>query len=421
MNEDLLAWAPGLFAAGIGLVASLLLDMRLRKAGSGNHELESSLADLDERASHFIALLRDLDEQRDRLNADTFAAEKSRLERLAADALRQRDGKKAGGGSSKKKTTPKKKAVEPPSQGFFEKHPELKGFVWGTVVVGLGVFMYSLVVTESRPRGANDSITGNSSMMEAPQQGGENPELSAMQSEARRLLQRVQQDPNDTDALMQLAEFLMQAGAYPEAASVVQKVLEIKPDHTAAQAFAAKMRQNVSPQDMISNTKPAMATDAESTVAGIGWQKPARWEMQGKRPMRVATYRVPRAGRDAEDGECVVFYFGAGQGGGVDANIQRWVGQMKNPGGEELEPAMVRENMEIGGLKVTKLDVHGTFMYSPRPMSPQKIPKPDHRMLAAVVEGPEGPVFFKLVAPKDTATAAQKEFASLLSSLNRIN
>ena len=39
--------------------------------------------------------------------------------------------------------------------------------------------------------------------------------------------------------------------------------------------------------------------------------------------MRLATYQVP------ESGECGVYYFGQGQGGGVEANIDRWIGQFQ--------------------------------------------------------------------------------------------
>ena len=62
---------------------------------------------------------------------------------------------------------------------------------------------------------------------------------------------------------------------------------------------------------------------AES-ASGVKWKAPAAWKNQGDRPMRAATYTT---GGDAEPGEVAVFYFGPGQGGGVQANIDRWIGQ----------------------------------------------------------------------------------------------
>ena len=68
----------------------------------------------------------------------------------------------------------------------------------------------------------------------------------------------------------------------------------------------------------------------ESAVAGIRWTVPAGWGAHPPRQMRVATYLVPAASGDAEGGECAVFYFGNDQGGGVDANIERWVAQFED-------------------------------------------------------------------------------------------
>src|SRR6266545_4943782 len=72
---------------------------------------------------------------------------------------------------------------------------------------------------------------------------------------------------------------------------------------------------------------------AES-VAGLKWTAPAGWKAEAARPMRAATYAVPAAAGDKDNGECVVYFFGAGQGGGVDANLERWKGQFKGPGGK---------------------------------------------------------------------------------------
>lgn len=43
--------------------------------------------------------------------------------------------------------------------------------------------------------------------------------------------------------------------------------------------------------------------------------------------------------------------------------------------------------------------------------------KPGYRMLGAIVEGPESAVFFKLIGPGKTVSAAQNEFQALLKSL----
>src|ERR1051326_7516973 len=46
--------------------------------------------------------------------------------------------------------------------------------------------------------------------------------------------------------------------------------------------------------------------------------------------MRVAQYKLPKADGDPEDASLVLYYFGASQGGGTQANIDRWIGQMQD-------------------------------------------------------------------------------------------
>src|SRR4051812_42984992 len=71
---------------------------------------------------------------------------------------------------------------------------------------------------------------------------------------------------------------------------------------------------------------------AES-AGGVQWTAPAGWTTQGPAPMRAATYTIPPAPGDQAGGECGVYFFGAGQGGSPEANIERWNGQFSGPGG----------------------------------------------------------------------------------------
>ena len=115
--------------------------------------------------------------------------------------------------------------------------------------------------------------------------------------------------------------------------------------------------------------------------------------------MRAATYRVAAAPGDPEDGECAVFYFGAGQGGGVEDNVQRWIGQFQQPEGKPSEQVAQRRKQTINGLAVTTIDVSGAYLAA-GPMAPSNVRKPGFRMLGAIVEGPQGAVFFKFTGPQ---------------------
>ena len=168
----------------------------------------------------------------------------------------------------------------------------------------------------------------------------------------------------------------------------------------------------------IEATEPQV-TDAEpvSSVAGVAWSVPAGWAAQGERPMRAATYALPLVSGDVGTSECAVYYFGANQGGGIQENIDRWVGQIKQPDGSPSDSKARTEKQTIGGFDVTTVDVSGTYMASMGPRSSSNKEQPGYRMLAAIVEGPEGAVFFKVTGPEKTIAAQEGEYDALLKSL----
>lgn len=161
----------------------------------------------------------------------------------------------------------------------------------------------------------------------------------------------------------------------------------------------------------------SVADGPSRSAAGIRWSAPAVWTIEPDRPMRVVTYRVPHAAGENEDAECAVFFFGAGQGGGVEANLARWFGQFVQPDGRPTAEVAGRQKRTINGLPVTTVDVSGTHLFSPAPMSPEKVPKPGWRMLAAIVEAPQGAVFFKLTGPGPGVARAAAGFEAMLTSL----
>lgn len=155
---------------------------------------------------------------------------------------------------------------------------------------------------------------------------------------------------------------------------------------------------------------------AADSAAGIEWTAPKSWVKQPDRPMRAATYKLPAVKGDPEDAELGVFYFGQNQGGGVDANIARWIGQFKQPDGSSSEKAAKTSKKKVNGMQVTLIDLTGNYVASMGPMQPGGATKENFRLLGAIVEAPQGAVFFKLVGPKKTVAAAQKDFDKLVDS-----
>ena len=155
------------------------------------------------------------------------------------------------------------------------------------------------------------------------------------------------------------------------------------------------------------------ASGSPTAAAGLTWTLPAGWTVEAPRSMRVATYAIPAAQGDAEGAECAVFYFGAGQGGGVDANLQRWIGQ--------FQPATrsKRSAKKVNGVQVSLADVSGTYTAHGGSMTQPQGDKPGWRLLGAIAETPQGAVFFKLAGPAKTVAAASKGFDAMVGSLKK--
>jgi hypothetical protein len=125
--------------------------------------------------------------------------------------------------------------------------------------------------------------------------------------------------------------------------------------------------------------------------------------------MRLAQASIPGP---AGPGELGVFYFGNGQGGKVEDNLQRWTDQMEaGPG----TPKPERGTLTANGLKITWVDVHGTLKPSSMGMGPSS-PVTDARLLGAVVEGSGGPWFFKATGPDKTLAPQRDAFFTMLKS-----
>ncbi len=165
--------------------------------------------------------------------------------------------------------------------------------------------------------------------------------------------------------------------------------------------------------EQMTGTLEAPPTGSPTAAAGIAWTTPKRWTISTDRPMRVATYVIPAAAGDAAGAECGVFYFGPNQGGSVEDNIQRWVGQFSNAGPAE------RSARDLHGFKVSMVQVAGTYLSPAGPMMQSTGTRPGYALLGAIVAAPQGSVYFKLTGPKKTVDAAKGDFDALLSSIKK--
>lgn len=132
--------------------------------------------------------------------------------------------------------------------------------------------------------------------------------------------------------------------------------------------------------------------------------------------MRVAQYKLPRAEGDSEDGSLVLYFFGSNQGGSVQANLDRWISQMEQPDGATSAAKARTEQLEMNHLKITTIDLSGTYTAETAPGSGVYFNKPGFRLRAAVIETPRGAYYVKLVGPSKTIDRWDIAFADYLKS-----
>jgi len=163
---------------------------------------------------------------------------------------------------------------------------------------------------------------------------------------------------------------------------------------------------------------PGAALDGRPSPHGeLRWDTPRGWSQEKPTsPMRIAQYRVPAAQRDGDAGECVVFYFGPGQGGDAASNVARWSSQFSTPQGGPAQSRVTEQ--KLGDRLVTRVEVSGT--YQPGSVSfggETPPPRSGYMLLGAIVPGGDANWFFRCTGPETTMQANRAAFDGLLASI----
>lgn len=167
------------------------------------------------------------------------------------------------------------------------------------------------------------------------------------------------------------------------------------------------------------------AAENKGPVVDLGGLKsriPADWkEMEPtaiqRQGGRIKHFIVPKAGDDKLDADVLVFFF-QGQGGSVKENVQRWKGMFNPPEGKNIDDATKIEEMKVGKVGVTYVDIQGTYKYKKAPFVPdaQAELRPDHRMIAVYFDSKNGPFFMRFVGPAKTVEQHKKGFDDWLKA-----
>ena len=135
--------------------------------------------------------------------------------------------------------------------------------------------------------------------------------------------------------------------------------------------------------------------------------------------MRVAEFTLPKVGTDPENATVTLYYFG-GQGGDVNANLDRWISQIVQPDGSPSKSVAKTSRFfpaaTGSGLEIVMVDVSGTYVAEVTPGSPEKFNKPGFRQCAAYIQTKSGPYFAKLVGPAATVAKWYDSYVDYLKS-----
>lgn len=160
-----------------------------------------------------------------------------------------------------------------------------------------------------------------------------------------------------------------------------------------------------------SSTAPAESSDAapadELRLAGAAFLPPATWKKVNPTVRIIeAEFTVPRSTGDEFDGRLTVM----SAGGTVQMNVDRWKGEFT--AGTTDEPKL--ETLRVGSVDAQIVDLRGEWRGSSSLPVP---PRPDYRMLAAIIPYSDGHAYFvKFTGPKATVEQHEADFRKFVQS-----
>lgn len=163
-------------------------------------------------------------------------------------------------------------------------------------------------------------------------------------------------------------------------------------------------------------TQFAAQPPGDSVVALLGYhtKAPTAWSPRPPASSSRLAQFVIRGFDAAGDAEVVVFFFGASQGGNVDANVARWRGQFSTPDGSPVPETITRDS--TGAFPVTTAEFRGTYRRGVGAGSADSV-RTGQTLIAAIVETPRGTLFIQLFGPTATVAAHRAEFAKFVKEL----
>ena len=180
-----------------------------------------------------------------------------------------------------------------------------------------------------------------------------------------------------------------------------------QPTGEAPSAGQSKSKEPTTNQD-------AKGAGAKLVLTGLTMSIPDGWIQETAKPGPMAAkavFKLSGVEGDPTGGFVRITHF-PGMKGMDKQNIDRWISQVRQPNGQPS----TRENGKLtvtdqGAVRLTVVDITGSLNTS---MGAQTEGKPNHRLIAAIVDHPQGPHFVKA---SGSVACMKKWEASILAFL----
>jgi len=153
------------------------------------------------------------------------------------------------------------------------------------------------------------------------------------------------------------------------------------------------------------------------SVPMLGYQTtvPAGWTARAPASnMRLAEYVVTPLPNSTEGAEVIVYFFGKGQGGNVQANLTRWKAQFSTADGSPVPETIIRDS--TSGIPITFAEYRGTYARGIGAGDAANA-KADQALLAGIAETPSGTLFIQLFGPAARVAAERQAFMGFVKGL----
>ena len=140
---------------------------------------------------------------------------------------------------------------------------------------------------------------------------------------------------------------------------------------------------------------------------------PTKWTPRApSSTMRLAEYVVPT---DAQgSAEVVVYFFGKGQGGNVDANLARWKAQFSTSDGSAVPETILRDS--TGAFPITFAEYRGNYRRGIGTGSADSV-RTGQTLIAGIAETPRGTLFIQLFGNSARVAAEKPAFLQFVRGL----